>query len=126
MRSTPARDGVVLRLEQERGVALVTVAGELDLLGKAAFDARVGQALAAQAATAGPVLVDLCACSFLDSTGLGGLVRGLRGASRQGSAFAVCCVPGGAAAQVLALALPGILAVHPDRATALAVLGSAG
>jgi anti-sigma B factor antagonist len=74
------------------GVATVTLAGELDLAGKADLRAQVDTLLHDPAVTS--VVLDLSRLTFVDSTGIGALVgclrladetgKGLRAAGAQG------------------------------------------
>lgn len=73
-------------VREERRVA-VCVAGDVDM----ATAPRVGEALAeaAGATPAADVVVDLAACTFLDSSGLAVLVEGARRARSTGRAFSI-------------------------------------
>ena len=59
------------RVEQEQGCAIVVASGEIDLHGAPDFR----QALERAAAFSGRIVVDLTDVSFMDSTGLGVLLR---------------------------------------------------
>lgn len=112
-----------IETEEMGGALVVSVAGELDH----ATVAQLEQALdEAARRPAGGVLVDLAACEFIDSTGLGILVSGReRVLAGDGRGFAVCSPN----AQVLRLLeITGIgeaMGVHESRDDALAALGAA-
>ena len=72
-----------LRSRQEGDVTVVAASGEVDVFTAPGLDAE----LAAQLADGNPrLVVDLSDVSFLDSTGLGVLVKGLKGA-REGGGY---------------------------------------
>ena len=68
------------RMEQEGGVVLIAINGELDLAGGPEFGAALDEALALGA----PLVVDLEHCTFIDSTGIALLVRSSRLAADRG------------------------------------------
>lgn len=68
------------------GITTVSIAGEFDVY--TAGDARD---VLRPAAAAGPVVVDLTACTFLDFTGLGTVVGALKEARNAGHDLAVAC-----------------------------------
>ncbi|HEX8104633.1 MAG TPA: STAS domain-containing protein, partial [Solirubrobacteraceae bacterium] len=74
MAPAPQETGLKVDIAQAGARTVVSVSGELDIATVAAFDAAVREQLAR-----GPVLLDLRALSFMDSSGvraLGALVRG--------------------------------------------------
>jgi anti-anti-sigma factor len=117
---TPAAEGFALTELEQDGVAVIVVAGELDLATAPALDARLA-AIAGEA-----VVVDLWSCSFLDSSALEVLLRHRRRRDR----FAVACTPGGAADHLFDLAGvadgdPGLLSVFGAREKAIEALAGA-
>ena len=63
--------------EREGGVAVVTLTGRLDLLSAPQVKARLSEEVAAGRKK---LVVDLDAVSFIDSSGLGALIGGLKAA----------------------------------------------
>jgi anti-sigma B factor antagonist len=68
---------IELSVERDRGRAWVVVAGEIDL----ATADSVREVLRAELDTGAPVLVDLAACTFIDSVGLSVLIEAANTAS---------------------------------------------
>ena len=64
------------------------------------------------------LVLDLAVVSFVDSTGLGAMVSGLK-ALPQGGAMVLCNVGETVAALLHLTRMDKVLAVHPDRAAAL-------
>ncbi|MDQ3632850.1 MAG: STAS domain-containing protein [Actinomycetota bacterium] len=100
------------------GVTELRVEGEVDLdSGK-----RLARELEAVVAANGPVVVNLCDCTFLDSSGLSALIRSARRVPEPRH-FAVFCRSDGAVRKVLSLTRADTLIdVYPDRAAALAAV----
>ncbi|MCW2678648.1 MAG: anti-sigma factor antagonist (spoIIAA-2)/anti sigma b factor antagonist RsbV [Frankiales bacterium] len=101
------------------GIAILALAGELDLAVTADLDAVVDDVLAGGLRL---VLVDLDALSFCDSTGLGALLRASR---RVREAGGTCVVAGARDAVARLLALTSMrlaLDLAPDVQTALVAL----
>ena len=73
------------------GVALVALAGELDLATRPPFDAAVDGVLADGLRS---VLIDLDALDFCDSTGLGALLRASRVVTAAGGSCVVAAARG--------------------------------
>ena len=63
--------------ERESGAAIVTLTGRLDLLSAPSVKARLAEEVAAGRKK---LVVDLGAVSFIDSSGLGALIGGLKAA----------------------------------------------
>lgn len=75
---------------------------------------------AAEQRGSGPVVVDLCEVSFMDSSGLHVLLNGLRRLTRQGRRLSIACSEDGRVHKLLSLAdLVGTFSVHPSRQSAL-------
>ncbi len=87
----------------------VLVEGELDLETADAFDATLQEALATERS----VVVDLTACTFMDSTGLQRVLRHREAASRAEQGFALAIAPGGPVERLVALVAPGLFVQAP-------------
>ena len=71
---------------------------------------------------AGPVVVDLCAVPFMDSTGLHLLLNALRRLTRQGRKLAIACQEPAVLRVFEATRLDGTFAILPTREEALAAV----
>lgn len=101
----------------EDTVAL-TVTGEIDLSNAESLYKALTQALA----PGSPVIVDLTGVGFIDSRGLGALVRAQHEAVQIATA-PILLIPSDPVARVLELAgTDGIIPVYRDQAEALAAL----
>lgn len=101
------------------GATVVAVRGEIDL----ACVEELTDGLLAAIDEGDSVLVDLCACTFIDSTGLSSLLSGLRRAKDRGVPYAVACQPGGAPRSLFDMVLGhGFFVSCDDRASGLAAL----
>ena len=99
---------------QRDGAAVITVEGEFDLVGVPEFHRARDKALRWK----GPFVVDLSDCEFIDSTGIGCLIKGFQAAAQAGLPYALV----GSAPQVKrVLELAGI----PDRVPSFNSLGTA-
>jgi len=106
-----------IEAEREDGVTVVRAHGELD-----AFAAPDVREVFEQVVEAPRVVADLSAVSFLDSTALGLVVRGLRELGERGAAVRVV-LPRGTAARIFQItALDRVLPVAGSHAEALAEL----
>jgi anti-anti-sigma factor len=77
--------------ELEGGIRAFTVRGELDMNTAPELERALDQAVSASAS---PVMLDLCACEFIDSTGIALIVRAWQrlGEGGNGSTrLALCC-----------------------------------
>jgi anti-anti-sigma factor len=83
-----------VQTRQDAAVRVINVRGEIDLGTVAALQPDLEAALAAD----GPVVVDLCAATFLDSTGLYSLLVFREALREQSRPMAVACWPSGAVA----------------------------
>ena len=100
--------------------ALVSIAGELDI----ATVPRLIDALAAEpAATAGALVVDLAGVTFMDSTGLGELVKLEHALAARAGRLAIACPEGPARLLLDVTGLTEQLAVFATRAEAEAATG---
>jgi anti-sigma B factor antagonist len=81
-------DGALaVEVRRERGYAVVTLAGELDIISVAGLR----EELFALAASGRPLVADLDGVTFLDSAGLSVLVGAARRADAHGGSFRVVC-----------------------------------
>jgi anti-anti-sigma factor len=108
--------GEPMRLERAQlddWVAELRVTGEVDVATGPRFGVELGQALAD-----GAVLIDVRACGYIDSMGIGALVRAAR-RERQGR-IVVLCAPSGAVRKVIdAVGLDALVPVLESREDAL-------
>ncbi len=105
-------------IEQEQGVSVVTITGDLDLASaehaEAALDRR------------GPLLADLCGVDFVDSYGLRILLQRHRRAEAEGDVFAIAAPKDSALQRLLELVgTSGVFNLHSSREEALADLSRA-
>jgi anti-anti-sigma factor len=114
----PPLPDLELTVLHEGPVVVVAVRGELDAATVPELDALLGEL----ASMGDPVALDLCECGFMDSTALHTLVDARAAMAEAGSPFAIACIPGGAVANVLEIALPGVFEPHDTRAGAVAAL----
>jgi len=80
-------EALTIRVRRERGHAVVTVAGEVDI----ATVAQLREPLFELAADGRPLVVDLDQVSFIDASGLGALVGAARRAAGHGASLHVAC-----------------------------------
>jgi anti-anti-sigma factor len=103
-------------VEQEHGMAVIAVNGELDLAVRDEFRAALDQALALEA----PLIVDLEHCSFIDSSGIGLILRAYRLTADRGYGLVA---PGPQVHRVLDLVgIPEHLPTFDSRADAIDAL----
>jgi anti-sigma B factor antagonist len=86
------------------GTARMEVVGELDIAGGPRLDAAVAEALDGGCEE---VVVDLARTTFLDSAGMGALIRAVRSVDEQGGRMSVLSPPGSEARLVLEMARVG-------------------
>ncbi|HSD82066.1 MAG TPA: STAS domain-containing protein [Solirubrobacteraceae bacterium] len=108
-----------LQLEHDAhdGIHVVAVSGELDVAGAA--EVRTALALATSG-RAGALVLDLSDVSFIDSTGLGTLLRADDRLRADGVRMIVVCPPGPVQRLLAMTRLDGHLALEGDRPAALA------
>lgn len=85
---------------REDKVATVTIAGELDLGVRDTVEQAIAEAITAEGTR--EVIIDLSGLQFIDSSGIGILLKGRRQADRTGVAYRVSA-PTGIVRQVLEL-----------------------
>jgi anti-anti-sigma factor len=106
-----------VRVRKVAGVFVIDARGEIDVSTAAELQPAIEAALKAE----GPVVVDLCAVSFLDSTGLYALLVLRRRMLEQERRVAIACWPSGAVAMTLAVSgTDQIFNVYDSRAAAVA------
>jgi anti-sigma B factor antagonist len=104
-----------VRSEQEDGVFVVAVEGELDMNTAPQLERALEN-------VGGAVLIDLSSCEFIDSTGIALIVRSWQ--QLDGDGFALCGV-GNQVERVLEITgLASTIPSHPSREDALARLRS--
>ena len=98
---------------------VVTLEGRLDFGNAAGFEKQLEQVLTGASRPAS-LIIDCAALEYVSSAGLRAVLLAARAAQRAGSAFALCALQP-AVREVFDLSgFSRILAVYPDRATALA------
>ena len=101
-------------------VPRLVLSGELDIATAPSLCARLD---ASRAGRRPRLLVDLSQVEFCDSTGLRALLGAASEVRTHGGRFALVCAPGSGVARLLdVVGAAEIIAVHPDRATAMAAL----
>jgi anti-anti-sigma factor len=106
--------------EEEQGVVLVTVEGELDMNTAAQLERELEAPIAAAGSA---LLIDLSRCEFIDSTGIALIVRSWQ-ALNDDDRFALCGV-GDQVRRVLEITgLEATIPMHPNRQQALEQLRS--
>jgi anti-anti-sigma factor len=108
-----------VQTRQDAAVRVINVRGEIDLASVAALQPVIEATLAAE----GPVVVDLCAATFLDSTGLYALLVFRENLREQSRPMAVACWPSGAVA--IAFRVSGtdrVFQLHASRDAAIAAV----
>jgi anti-anti-sigma factor len=86
-------------VERRDGVVVVHVAGELDYPAKDLLLAELDE----WTSDAEPLVVDLSSVTFIDSSGLGALIRANKQMQRPRGPLAVVCVPGGRVSHLIHL-----------------------
>jgi anti-sigma B factor antagonist len=101
------------------GCDFLAVSGELDV---ATAPGLIGPLNDVITDGGNPLVVDLSAVSFMDSTGLALLIDAERRLSGRGRGFAVVCPPGTLMRVFVLTDMAGRLGVQPDRLAALRAL----
>lgn len=110
--------------ETRARATLVIVEGRLDFGAAAEFQKKLEQALAAAAAAPAALIVDCAALDYVSSAGLRVFLLSARAAQRAGVAFALCALQPAVREVFDVSGFSRIMAVHADRATALAHCGT--
>lgn len=106
--------------ELDSGTIVLAISGELDIhTAPALADALRGVA----ASGSEPVVVDLTAVTFIDSTGLGEIVRGHNALSERQRALAVACSGGTLLRLFTMTGVDELITIRPTRAEAVAAAG---
>ncbi len=103
------------------GLALVTLAGEVDLYTAPKFREVLLQGIDEGARR---VVIDLSAVTFIDSTVLGVLVHGAKRLGPDGGALHLVCGPGGVRRILEIAGLAGVFAMHATLDEALAAVAN--
>lgn len=108
-----------LRLEALGSTTLVVPEGRLDFGSAPGFETQLQEVLRGAGTAPAAVIVDCAALDYVSSAGLRAILLAARGAQRAGIVFALCALRP-AVREVFDLSgFSRIIAVHPDRATAL-------
>jgi anti-anti-sigma factor len=106
-----------VRVRKIASVLVIDARGEIDMSTAGELQPAIEAALRAEE----PVVVDLCAVSFLDSTGLYALLVLRRRLLEQSRRVAIACWPSGAVAMTLAVSgTDQVFNVYESRAAAIA------
>ena len=109
-----------LRIETIGEVSCVVPVGRLDFDAAPGFQEALERLLGGAGKPPAAVIIDGTALEYVSSAGLRAFLLGARAAQRSGVAFALCALQP-AVREVFNLSgFSRIIAVHPDRATALA------
>jgi anti-sigma B factor antagonist len=104
----------------DEGVRVIAVAGELDIATAPSLCARLD---ATRVGRRPRLLIDLSKVDFCDSTGLRALLGAASEVRTHGGRFALVCAPQGGVERLLdVVGATEVIAIHPDRATAMAAL----
>lgn len=110
------------------GAVLVVVSGEVDLHTapalRAALDQAVDEAVGPSGRGSGVVVADLAQVGFLDSTGLGELVAAHKTLAASGGRLHLVVAHERVGRLLRITGLADVLAVHADRADALAAVAA--
>ena len=109
-----------LRIEEIGDVSCVAPVGRLDFDAAPGFQESLERLLGAGGKAPAALIIDGAALEYVSSAGLRAVLLGARAAQRAGVPFALCALQP-AVREVFNLSgFNRIIAVHPDRATALA------
>lgn len=98
----------------EHGYRVVTVSGEVDL----SWSAEVRAAILAGLEAKQPVLVDLAAVSYIDSSGIASFVEGYQRARKERLQFGLVAVSAPVLAVLTLARLETVFPIHGDLAAA--------
>jgi anti-anti-sigma factor len=109
-----------VQTRQDAAVRVINVRGEIDLASVATLQPAIEAALAAEE---GPVVIDLCAATFLDSTGLYALLVFRENLREQARPLAIACWPSGAVAMSFRVSgTDRVFQLHASRDAAIAAV----
>ena len=111
-----------VREDRDHGAQALELSGELDAASAPALRERL-----AEVATRGrgPLVIDLSALAFIDSTGLSVLLNAKRRLTRRGRGFAMVCPPGHVHRILEVTQLLDTLGCHASREDAFGALAEA-
>jgi anti-anti-sigma factor len=111
---------MIVRVESAGSTTVVVAEGRLDFGAAAAFQKEIERVLTAAAAGPAPVIVDCASLEYVSSAGLRVFLLAAKLSQRGSVSFALCALQP-AVREVMELSgFSRIIAVHADRATALA------
>lgn len=111
-----------VRLEKLGSTTVVIPEGRLDFGTAPAFEKQLQDVLGGTGTRPAAVLIDCAALDYVSSAGLRAILLAARGSQKAGIAFALCALTP-AVHEVFELSgFSRIIAVHPDRAAALAAV----
>ena len=110
--------------ELEGGIRVLTVRGELDMNTAPALEKKLDSALSGPTSS---IILDLCECEFIDSTGIALIVRAWqqfdRGAGGEGDGRVVLCSHNHQVRRLLKITgVENSISMHEQRDSALAEL----
>lgn len=95
------------------GSVLVHIEGEIDLSTAPQFERELMES----ANNGAPLIVDLCDVEFMDSTGIGVLVRTSKKLTEQNAAMSLVCAKGPVRKVLEVSGLDGVIPLYPDLAS---------
>jgi anti-sigma B factor antagonist len=111
---------VKVHIEKIALTTLLIPEGRLDFSSSAGFEKQLNEVLAGAGTAPAAVIIDCAALDYVSSAGLRAFLLAARSAQRAGISFALCALKP-AVREVFDLSgFSRIIAVHADRATALA------
>lgn len=113
----PTRMDLTVDEHDERGVRVISVAGEVDLASAPRLSERLNVAVRC---TGGGVVVDLTDVDLIDSTGIAVLLNGLRRMTRARRRLALVCGPGPVQRALRMTRLDSTFTVRENRRDAVA------
>ena len=111
--------GLNVRWYVDRGIALVELAGEMDYSNSAELSSVLTTVLASGHRE---LVVDLTGLEFLDSSGLGALIAGWKGARARGGSLCLVCVRELVLRVLRVTGLTGVFDIHGSREECLSSL----
>ena len=111
-----------VRIERLASTSLVIPEGRLDFGTAAAFEKQLQEVLGGAGTAPAAVIIDCAGLDYVSSAGLRAILLAARASQKAGIAFALCTLQP-AVHEVFELSgFSRIIAVHPDRPTALAAV----
>jgi anti-anti-sigma factor len=109
-----------IRIETIGQTTVVIPEGRLDFGTTPNFEKQLEPALAGVTAAAGALIIDCAGLDYVSSAGLHAFLVTARASQRAGIRFALCALKPGVRDVFDLSGFSRIIAVHPDRATAVA------